>query len=38
MDDRGVEGCREVCRFASTDYSGEQKEILLVAQSINGLL
>ena len=37
-DDGGVEGCREVCRFAGMDCSGEQKEILLIAQSINGLL
>ena len=37
-DDGGVKGCREACRFAGTDYSGEQKEILLRAQSINGLL
>ena len=38
MDDGGVKGCGEACRFAGTDCSGEQKEILLVAQSINGLL
>ena len=38
VDNRGVEGCREVYRFAVMDCSGEQKEILLIAQSINGLL
>ena len=38
VDDRGVEGCGEVHRFAGMDCSSEQKEILLIAQSINGLL
>ena len=38
VDDRGVEGCREAHEFASMDCSGEQKEILFVAQSINRLL
>ena len=37
-DNGGVEGCREAHGFAGTDCSGEQKEILLVAQSINRLL
>ena len=37
-DDRRVEGCGEACGFAGMDCSGEWKEILLVAQSINGLL
>ena len=37
-DNGGVEGCGEVHGFAGMDCSGEQKEILLVAQSINGLL
>ena len=38
MDDGGVEGCGEAHGFASMDCSGEQKEILLITQSINGLL
>ena len=37
-DDGGVKGCGEARRFAGMDCSGEWKEILLVAQSINGLL
>ena len=37
-NDGRVEGCGEVCGFASMDCSGEWKEILLIAQSINGLL
>ena len=38
MDDRGVEDCEETHGFAGTDCSGEEKEILLTAQSINRLL
>ena len=38
VDDGGVKSCGEVHWFAGMDCSGEQKEILLVAQSINGLL
>ena len=38
VDDRGVKGCREAHGFASMDCSGEWKEILLIAQSVNGLL
>ena len=38
VDDGGVEGCRETYGFANMCYSGEQKEILLVAKLINGLL
>ena len=37
-DNGGVEGCGEACRFAGTDCSGEWKEILLIAQSINGFV
>ena len=37
-DNGGVEGYGEVHGFAGTDCSGEQKEILLIAQSINRLL
>ena len=37
-DNGGVDGCREACGFAGTDHSGEWKQILLIAQSINGLL
>ena len=38
MDNGGVKGYREVCGFAGIDCSSEQKEILLVVQSINRLL
>ena len=38
MDSGEVESCGEVYGFAGMDCSGEQKEILLIAQSINGLL
>ena len=37
-DDGGVKNCGEACGFAGMDCFGEQKEILLVVQSINRLL